>query len=470
MPRAVSGLLAALAAAAGLACGAGDAPRPHVVLISLDTLRADHVGAYGYGRPTTPHLDGFARDAFLFERAYSSSSHTLPAHASMLTGLEPSHHGLLADDDVLGRGVGTLAESLGRAGYRTAGFVNGGYLHEKFGLARGFDHYDFVAGQRPRADRSGTGRNAGETVEAVGAWLDATGESEPMEEPLFLFVHLFDVHSDWGRLPYEAPGAERARFESPRPEDGAFDPGDESASVHMLRLNDRGAALTDAELDWMVSLYDAGIAYTDAQVERLFTLLRDRGILEDSIVIVTADHGEEFQEHGRLLHEQVYEELIRVPLLLRVPGRGAGRIGAIVRHVDLLPTVLELVGLPTPENVAGRSLVPLLEGREEPARVVVARNQQGTQVAVSDGRFKLVAEPAAGRARLFDLERDPGETGRGPAPSRAEIARLQELRRAHLDAVQVESAATSAPLDPEIAESLRALGYVGDSEPEPQGR
>ncbi len=453
--------------------GCGDTPPSHlnIVLISIDTLRADHVGLYGYERGTTPRLDALGAESLVFERAYSSASHTLPAHVSLLTGVEPYHHGVITSDDALPAEISTLARLLSEAGYQTGGFVNSGYLHKKFGLARGFDVYDFAHNQQLRESIQGPsfGRTAEETNRAIERWLD-TAETN---RPLFLFAHYYDVHSDWGRLAYEAPAEQRARFELPRPRSRQLDPGEEeSASTHLQSLNRERVELGLAERDWLRSLYDAGIAYTDGQVGALLDALADRGWLEQSLVIVTSDHGEEFQEHGLLLHEQVYEELMRVPLIIRLPperttsGPRTGRIEALVRHVDLLPSVLEWVGLPVPDGLAGRSLLPLVAGRDAGPRIAVLQNQRSSQIGVSDGRAKLVIDTSTERTQLFDLERDPGETIDRSDGAEAEIRRLQAQRRQHLARAPRRPVAPSVPVDPVVAESLRALGYTegqGDS-------
>ena len=239
---------------------------PHIVIVSLDTLRADHLPTYGYEKPTAPRIDDFARNAIVFDRAYSSASHTLAAHASLLTGVAPERHGLIDLDDVLPRGVVTLASILEDHGYRTGAFVNAGFLHPKFGMHLGFERYDYFNDMERRQlpGEAIFGRDAEETNRAVFTWLD-----EADDRPVFLFVHYFDVHSDWDRLPYEAPDDYLARFSAPRPAETRLEAKGRSASMHLRALNRDRVALGEGDRTWLRALYDAGIAYTDTQIGAL---------------------------------------------------------------------------------------------------------------------------------------------------------------------------------------------------------
>jgi arylsulfatase len=458
---------AALALLATLACSPAEkGDPPNVILISLDTLRADHVGAYGYPRATTPHLDRFAETAIVFDRAYSPAPSTLLAHASLLTGLPPETHGLLGIRDSLSSRIPTLAEVLSVAGYRTAAFVNCGWLDPSFALDRGFSTYDYAHDQTQRqvGGRIEFGRNADETNQAVVEWLD-----EVEGEPFFLFVHYFDVHSDWTRLPYDAPPSYIEQWALPQPSGFRSGDGERFASRYLVRMNESGIRYSEAERRYVRSLYDAGVAYTDAALGALFDRLESTGQLEDSLVIVVADHGEEFQEHGQVLHDQVFEEHVRVPLLLRLPAgdeRAAGFAGArvpfLVRLEDLVPTVLTYLGLDIPAPPQGRDLLPLLGAEEPEVRAAYFRTQSGSQLGIREGRFKLIRKIDPAETLLFDLESDPGEKANVASRHPETVARLltelarhqQEHRSRRPDAI-----APGTP-DPSVVEALRSLGYV----------
>lgn len=439
---------------------------PNILLVSIDTLRADRVGAYGYERPTTPAIDALAKRGVVFEQAYSPAASTLLAHGSLLTGLQPDVHGLLAIDDTLSEEIATLAQRLRSAGYRTGAFVNSGWLAPRVGLDRGFVSYDFshdLARIRvPGAIRFG--RDAEETNEAVFAWL----EDYPWSH-FFLFVHYFDVHSDWKDLPYDAPDDWQRRFAEPKPR--GFRSGDEEvrASEYLARMNERGVGWSTADRTYVESLYDAGVGYTDAALGDLIEKLRELEMLDDTLVIVVSDHGEEFQEHGQVLHDQVYEEHVRVPLVLAFPPRDArvetyagSRVQGAVEIVDVVPTVLDYLDLKASAGLQGRSLLAALDGEGEAERRIVVRTQSGGQLAVREGRYKLVQIRDSGRTLLFDLRADPGEqvdlAARQPATVARLLRSLAEWQRAMR--AQRPTPGASATPDPTVVEALRALGYA----------
>lgn len=434
-----------------------------MILISVDTLRADHVGIYGYPKPTSPEIDAFAERAVIFERAYTQASHTLPAHASLLTGLYPETHAVLLPTDSLSTEVPTLAEMLAGAGYETAAFVNASFLDPKFGLDRGFDRYDFVDDLDPHQVglRIRFGRDADETDQAVLAWL----RKRP-ERPFFLFVHYFDVHSDFDVLPYEAPPEYRSRFAPDLPANFPFGDGEVFASRYLWRMNRRGIRYSEPERDLARSLYDAGIAYVDDRVGDLLEELEKAGLLQEATVFLVSDHGEEFQEHGKVLHEQVFEELVRVPLVISFPeGRFAGRrVGQPVETIDVVPTILALVGVEPRGPLQGRSLLSLLEGGGSRDAPVFSRNQEGSQYAVTERRWKLVERLDARDTLLFDLERDPQEqedrSQEDPAVAVRLKAALDDWKR---NALRMRPAlAPARPVSEGLRRSLEALGYTAD--------
>lgn len=365
--------------------------RPNVLLISIDTLRADHLGAYGYARPTSPNIDALGNRGVVFSQALSTSSWTLPAHASLLTGRTPSAHGLQDDGLKLAADVPTLAAALQDAGYHTVAVVSQIYVSAAFGLERGFAHYDdsLIEGGR-------TNPIAAQVVKRVLKRL-----SGPTPEPFFAFVHFFDPH--W---PYTPPPSYAERFADPG-YDGPVDGSVRSLAPFFFE----SGSMPEEDRAHAIALYDAEIAYVDAQVGRLLDGLEKRGQLENTVVILTSDHGEEFKEHGRLGHGRtLYAEQLHVPLIISGhPGLGSGiRRDDVVSIVDVAPTVTELAGVAGLEGVSGHSLV---DGEARDTHPVIAESIRfGTPMrALRSGPFKLIRVPSQGVEDFYDLRRDPGE-------------------------------------------------------------
>jgi arylsulfatase A-like enzyme len=449
-PQTIRLLLLAIAA---LTTGCGEAsPPPNLLLISIDTLRADHLGCYGYMRPTSPFLDRLASQGVLFEQAHTTAPWTLPSHVSMFTGLYPSQHGVMTEDHALPAEVPTLAEVLRGRGFSTAGFVSGIYLRPRFGLARGFDHY-LVVPTRAKDGDSGTSLDSTDRVSEAGLeWL----VKQP-KRPFFLFLHYFDVHSDYRPDPRFA-----ALFGKPYqgPVDG---------TSRQLRAVARGKIRLDAEdRARLVDLYDAEIRQFDQALEAIFARLDERGELERTIVAVTSDHGEEFFDHGGVLHGRThYQELMRVPLILVGPGIPRNlRVGAPVSLVDLVPTLLMLTGVETGPAVSGQDLGPLWtvaddDGGERSVFAEANRTFEGIspQRVVRRGRWKLVLH-GNGKRELFDLVADPGERVNRADAEPERTAELAALLTANLGSAR--EAPVLPPLEPAMRRELEALGYVRD--------
>ncbi len=436
---------AAITAAAFLLRSHAEKPR-NVILISIDTLRQDRVGAYGYGRPTTPHLDALAARGVLFENATAPSSWTVPSHVSLFTGLYPHSHGATGQVQSMSRSAVPLASWLGSFGYDTGGVVNASLLDRSRGFARGFDHFELV--HRPLPEP------AAPLVDAQAlAWLD-----QPHDQPFFLFVHHYDVHSDY------AP-KDQYRKMFVRPYDGiATGATDQLKAARLGRLE-----LGPADAQHLSDLYDAEIRQIDDELGRFFDELERRGYLEGTIVILTADHGEEFLEHGRFLHGwSLYDELVQVPLLISGPGIPRGvRVAEPVSLVDIFPTVTGLLGLAAPPVLEG---IDLSRGWRERAPLPadrplffetdwwLGRAEGEWKRAVQRGSWKLHYAHPKEQWELYDLARDPGEHEDLAA---REPERVSELRT--LLAPRLGSTATSTPrVEPseEEMEQLRALGYV----------
>jgi arylsulfatase A-like enzyme len=436
----------AIAALCAAACrpGATDAPR-HLVLISLDTLRADHLGLYGYARATSPDLDRWSERAFVFERALAPANATIASHHALFQSRFAG--AALADRD----GAPTLAELLRAQGFRTLAFTGGGTLSREAGFARGFELWDEghegLASSLPRALR----------------FLD---EAARGDERSYLFLHCFDVH-----LPYDPPEPFAGRFAA-----GYQGKVRGPATLPLLRgirrIFEQAHRATPTELDaadraQVAALYDGEIANADVLLARLLRRLEAPDLRDDTLVVIFSDHGEEFWEHGSVLHAHtLYQELLHVPLLLRVPGREgeARRIAQRVSLLDVLPTLLELLNVPAPPKLTGRSLVPLLSGAELPPQPVFAEGFafDAKLQAVLDGDWKLIRELRTGRLALYDLSADPAEQNDLAATRPDERERLRALLDATLGAATPDTDPLAMPqrLEPETQERLKALGYV----------
>jgi arylsulfatase A-like enzyme len=438
--------------ALALACARESGPA-NLVLISLDTTRRDHTSVYGYERANTPTLEKVAAEGVRFALAYAPSATTGPSHATLFTSLHPITHRVVKNGRVLTPPHRTLAERLREHGWATAGVVSSYVLDARFGYAQGFDHWDddFDPATATVRNQQWEGapvevfdRTADATTARVLDWLDGPRDAS---RPFFLFVHYFDPHAPW--LP--PPALARA-----------FPPADGPGG----------------DLRTLKARYDAEIAFADQQLGALLDALSERGLAENTLVAITSDHGEGLMQHGHLLHgAQIYEEQVRVPLLLRWPARlPAGRvIEGAVSLIDLAPTLLELLGVPIEAGDAwqGRSLVPVLEGREavDPARPIFLFRQHyehgydsgtpvaGEQYAVRLGDWKLILGPEEGTRQLFDVARDPRER-RDLAAEQPE--RAAELERRIADWRRQHTRQETAPeaISPEDLERLRALGYV----------
>lgn len=336
-------LLAALAACAPPPARPPAAPAPPptrgYVLISLDTLRADHLSAYGYGRETSPFLAELAARGTLFERVLAPYPATLVSHMSLFTGLYPPQHAVYPPDGVLSPEVPTLPELLRAAGFRTAGFTEGGFVAGGFGFARGFESF---ADPPYEADT--------DVEETFGRGLAFLRELGP-DERFFLFLHSYAVHD-----PYAPPEPWRERFAPRNPEAAVLSTGE------ILRDANRGRReLPPGAVEDFERLYDGTIAYVDSVLRAFFAELEALGLAAETTVVLTSDHGEEFREHSRLGHTQLYPESLFVPLLVVSPRQEEGaRIERLVRLVDVAPTLCDLAGVEAPPDLAGESLVPCL--------------------------------------------------------------------------------------------------------------
>ncbi len=395
----------------------------NVLLITIDTLRVDRVGAFGGTAGLTPNLDRLAAEGLRFTRAYSAAPLTLPSHASILTAVSPPVHGLRANGLFrLGPRLPTLATVLKGAGYRTGAFVGAFVLDARFGLNRGFDVYDDRYGEKAAGDPAeGAERRAEDVVRPAGAWISR--QSSVVSQPWFAWVHLYDPHE-----PYRAPEPYASQHEP----------------------------------------YDAEIAYTDAMVGRLLADLRAAGQLDRTLVIVAADHGESLGGHGERTHGVfVYDATMRVPLIIRgsgarIQGSGGTAVDSLVRLIDLAPTALDLLGVAAPREFEGSSLAAAADRTAyvEAMDANLTRNWAPlTGVATRD--YKLIDLPIP---EVYDLRADPHETANLYARDAARARTLESLLRGQTAAFEARgSAAEKTTLGADARQRLQALGYVASS-------
>lgn len=390
----------------------------HLIVVTLDTTRADHLPAYGFGNVETPALDRIAREGVVFEQATTSAPLTLPAHCTLFTGLLPPHHEVRDNADrPLAESRTTLAEVLHARGMRTAAFVGSIVLARARGLLQGFDTYSEPALRRNGADWRR--RRASEVMDDALAWLESNGSPRT-----FAWIHLYDAHA-----PYALPEPYRTKY------------GD--------------------------APYLGTLAFMDSQLARLIRSLERRRELERTLIVVASDHGESFGEHGEDSHGMfVYQSTLRVALIVRVPGLAPKRVNDVARLADVMPTILDALRIAAPPT-DGVSLVPLMTGRarhldlEAYSESAYPRRFGCSELqALRAGRFKFVSAP---RPELYDLEVDPNEQ-HNLADERAVLAARMAARTAAL-AAQSPRVSAESDIDARAARGLAALGYVGHAVP-----
>lgn len=445
-------LAAILAAGCSRTPETGGRAAYNVLLVTLDTTRADYLGCYGHAPETSPNFDALASDGVRFDMAISTSATTPPSHASILTGLNPPQHEVRViyaqDGYCLPDFVPTLASILQDEGWQTAAFLSSFPVSEFYGFDRGFDTFD--SGLKIPASESivkGSNgiykwplrvnqRRSDETTYRAIAWLRAA------ERPFCTWIHYWDPHDDVILPPQEVV----SRFSRP------------------------GASRFDRRR----AIYSSEVFYIDSQFGRLIRFLKDQGEYEKTIIVVVSDHGEGLGDHGWQFHRILYQEQIRVPLIARIPGWPAGRVlSDLVRTIDIAPTILDVLGVQAPAPMEGRSLTPLVEGKPETPRIAYAdainlfdlnaallknRPDDALLHCAMQGKWKLIYRPREPRkSELYDLSSDPRETTNLYLRESDQAERLK-AKLARFNGFVTKPFGTN--LDPDVLERLESLGYI----------
>ena len=403
--------------------------KPNVVLITLDTTRADHLACYGYAEVKTPHLDSLARRGVLFEQAATTSPLTLPAHCSILTGMYPTYHGVrINGNTALNEEQTTVAEVLAAQGYRCGAFIGAFVLDGRWGLKQGFQEYDdqFDLKKYKHLDLGAVQRPGNEVMDAALDWLE-----ENKESPFFAWIHLYDPHT-----PYEPP------------------------EPYLSEYGPRG----------LVGLYDGEIAFMDQQIGRCLRWLENNGLDKSTVLVLVGDHGEGLGSHGEGTHGYfIYDYAIHVPLIIVTPFESLQgvRVASQTRVVDIFPTLMEILGTAFPAEAHGRSLLPLMfrpEKREESCAYAesMSPNLQfgwSPLLSLRTTRYKYIDAP---RAELYDLSLDAGEQTNLSRQNPATIKEMKDILDRLVDETGRDAPAPQAAnLDKETMERLSALGYIG---------
>ena len=425
--------------------------KPNVLLISIDTLRGDHLGCYGYNRPTSPTLDEVASKGLLFEDTMATSPWTLPSHGSLLTGLYPRRHGLKSFYHSLPKMISTMADVFRANGFSTAAIVNSHYLSQRYGLDRGFDEFTY--------EKEILGLTAPSKVgEMALGWL-----SKRHRNPFFLFLHFFDIHSDYRALP-------KYLKQFVRPYRGVAD----GSTAQLLAFRAGQFSLDDDAVNHMIDLYDASIRQMDDGIGKLLTFLESKNLFDESLIIITSDHGEEFLDHGGVLHsETMYEELIHVPLIICGPGiPKSRRIRNVVSHVDLMPTILSFLGMTRPLLLDGVDVSGFWKTNDfvVPERYLFSEGSKGNIIpdehspkhdikrAVRHPRYKMHYDRLSEQTHLYDLEKDRREkndiSSKHPRLVDAMFSQLKDFMAVN------KTGRSLGPLSQEEIERLKSLGYL----------
>lgn len=454
-------------------------PRPNIILISIDTLRADHLGCYGYSKNTSPNIDRFAGENVLYKNAFAQAPYTLPSHASMFTSLYPNQHlavQALSEDHI------TMAEMLKVEGYATYAITGGGLVSERFGLMQGFDSVEY-------------NKDSGyisEDREIHSKILTSLSLLKDVKQPFFLFLHSYQVH-----VPYLHPkeydifyeGKYNGKITGDFIEDMKYQARDELKNVDKQNSFKiiRFFKLSDENRKRMISHYDQGIYYTDTELQIFFDALKKAGMYEDSLIVLTSDHGDEFFEHGGWQHgHTLYNELIHVPMIIKYPGfmkQKPAEYDFTARLIDILPTMLDVIQVTTPYHLEGQSLVSNERKESGSAAMMIdpdgeifkiseiSQNREYKYIQTNDKVIPIDKRSHFNRPKdfeeLYDLENDWLEATNIIESKPEEKQKLVEIKKNHINSAaeyskyleQLESAEEQV-LDPATIEQLKTLGYI----------
>ena len=411
-------------------------PHSNIILISIDTLRADHLGCYGYKKNTSPHIDKFSEESVLFKQTIAHAPTTLPSHASIFTSLIPSHHGSFhtpLSEDML-----TMAEILKLQGYQTVSFNDGGYVSAKFGFDQGFDLYDSFA-KAPK----GTFKNR---VNKAIKWIK---ENHP--DKFFLFLHTYEVHH-----PYTPKEEYLTLFEDDYSGNLPSD-----ISVDLLKdINEKKLIIDKEDKSHIINTYDAEIRSMDQSFSELLNFLRENNLYDSTLIIFTSDHGEEFGEHGLMGWHGVtlFDEVLHIPLIIKFPNSAFSKtvVDQQVRSIDILPTLLNVLDIKTGKIFEGTSLLRLIKGKKEMLYAVSEIGRRKKSIRTES--LKYYKTPSS--EMLFDLIKDPLEQTDISEDYLDTTKRLKNALESFLNKRPQIFDKDKPNLDKKTLESLKALGYI----------
>lgn len=442
--------------------------QPNIFIISLDTLRNDAVGGVDdKGERLTPNIDQFSKDAVRYSNAYAPIPFTLSSHMSMLTGVYPDVHLVVGESKVpghngeriLSKKIKTITEVLHNRKYSTIGIVSSRWLNSDFGFGRGFDLYERIDHSPDMATR------------ITDNALDIISKIEKINQPIFLFLHYYDPHSDfWNdKPPYCAPKLFQISKYKSLSKYFCTDDG-RCATQYLVDVNMNKIMLSKEDIRDLKELYYGGVRFVDSEVGKLISGLRKRDMYENSLIIITSDHGEEFQEHGFLLHEQNYEATTRIPLLIKYPGnKDKGIICKTVCDVvDFFPTILDVLNIPFLRQLQGQSLFPdKFLGADRYNCALILDKKDRNLYTLRDGKYKLFYNANTGDISLFDISVDPKEK-KDISEKMDDVAKLlmRKIKRKiidnkHLAEVLMDDQNSSKEILNKLdREKLKSLGYL----------
>jgi arylsulfatase A-like enzyme len=463
----IESVLPELAADPGGAAGRRGVSSTNIIIYMTDAMRADHLGCYGYDRPTSPRIDAFAAEAMLFENAIAQAPWTSSSVSSMLTGVYPNTHHVTQPQHALPASLATMGEILNDAGFMTAAFITNALAGEDFGLARGFTKHRLLKASEHRllkasVDRRSVHELSDRVNEEVFSWLDGR---EDDGRPLFLYVHTTDTHA-----PYTPPLEFARKFLDAK----MLRDLDMPEGTPLVAVPKNPPARPSVEV--LIGLYDAEIAFNDHNFGKFLAGLRDRGLYNDSLIIFLSDHGEEFYEHGGWQHmKALYAESLNIPFIVKLPGATPsrrGRAGVLAQQVDVLPTVLTFLGLDIPPQAEGRDLIAALDRSDggRPARgfsYFDRRSRKGVSVVDGDWKMIQVRPQALSEYRhkplpppeLYNITRDPGEKVDVVADHPEVLGYLRGVLRSH-ESANTEFVVRESDIDDELRREMKALGYL----------